>query len=81
MLLSTLLAEGLPGCALLVAPDSLGLLLPSAGRVEHSVAIPDTTALVGVTFRDQVIAFELDGAGQLSAVSSTNALLLTVGAL
>jgi len=75
--LVTLLPQGLPGCDLLVTPDVLGLRVPSGGEVSTSWSLPMTTSLVGQSFRNQVVVVEINGA--ISGLSSSNALLATIG--
>ena len=65
----------------LVTPDVLDITIPSAGLVRTQVTIPSTPALVGAQFRQQVVPFEGNPAGAVIAITSTNALLLTVGVL
>ena len=72
---------GAPGCSLLVAPALLDLLLPSNGEVEAAFLLPNDPALVSVSFSSQVVGLELSAGGALGQMTSTNALLLTVGAL
>ncbi len=79
--LSSLLPEGSPGCSQLATLDLLDVLLPSAGRVTATLPIPNAVALVGGTFHQQVAGIELDALGGLVAVTATNALALTIGAL
>jgi hypothetical protein len=67
------------GCDAHVAPDILGLLLPTAGTVRSQLFLPDTPPLVGVTFHHQLVVFELDALGGFAEVTATNALSLTVG--
>ncbi len=68
------------GCTLLVSPDLLDLHLPTAGSVQTRIAIPNTAALAGQVIREQVAPVELDALGNITAITSTNALTLTIGA-
>jgi hypothetical protein len=77
--LSTLVPQGLSGCSLLASPDELTLLLPNGGEVLTEVAIPDAQALVGIVLQQQVAVVELGAGGVVNAVTSTNALVLTIG--
>jgi hypothetical protein len=77
--IAALLAEGLPGCTLLVAPDILGLALPNAGVLDTEVFIAPTPSLVGATFYHQVTPLEIGGGGQVTGITATNGLALTVG--
>lgn len=79
--IGALLAEGLPGCDLLVSPDILGLALPNAGVLDTEVFVAPTPSLIGSTFYHQVVPIELNGAQQVSGITATNGLALTVGAL
>jgi hypothetical protein len=71
--------QGTPGCTLLVAPDSVHLLLPVAGSVQASIVLPNSIALAGQVFHQQVVPVELDAGGAITALTSTNALTLTIG--
>lgn len=75
------LPGGAPGCSLFLQPDVLGLLLPNAGVVDATVAVPANTALVGAVVRTQVVGIELSVSGSLTRLTSSNALELTIGAL
>lgn len=79
--LASALPEALPGCDLLVTPDLIGLVLPVGGTVTTSVTMPGSTALVGAQLRHQLVCFATDALGNLTTVTSSNALLLTVGAI
>jgi hypothetical protein len=68
------------GCMLLTLPELLDVQIPVAGRVQLALAIPDAAALVGAQLREQVVAAEVT-AGAITALTSTNALVLTIGAL
>jgi hypothetical protein len=76
--LSSILPQGVPGCTLFVSPTLLELYLPSAGSVSTQLAIPNTVSLAGQVFHQQVVPVEL-GAGGITALTSTNALTLTIG--
>lgn len=77
--LSNLLPQGTPGCMLLVAPDSLSLLLPIAGGVQATILLPNSTSLAGLVFHQQLVSIEADGFGDITALTSSNALTLTIG--
>ncbi len=79
--ISLLLAEGQPGCDLLVALDILGGAVPIGGVAVTQFPFADTMSLAGVVFHHQVVPFEIGPAGDVIAVTSTNALTLTIGAL
>jgi len=77
--LASLLAEGVPGCDVLVDPLALVPLTADAGVATTAIFLPNTPPLVGVAFREQMIPFELDGLGGFVAVTATNALELVAG--
>ena len=77
--LANVFVEGIPGCDVLVAPDILSLLTTTTGTATMSTSLPHTPPLVGVTFYQQMIPFELDGSGNVVAITATNALQLTAG--
>jgi hypothetical protein len=79
--IAAILPQGLPGCTALVSPDALDIVIPSAGSVTTQLAIPASGSLIGLQVRQQVVPFEADLAGGVAAVTSTNALLLTLGVL
>jgi hypothetical protein len=78
--LSSILPQGVAGCTLWVSPDLLLLCVPSAGSVTTQIAIPNAVALAGQLLRQQVVPIELDAVGNIVALTSTNALTLTIGA-
>ncbi|HZN37385.1 MAG TPA: hypothetical protein VFD82_01205 [Planctomycetota bacterium] len=78
--LSSILPQGVAGCTLWVSPDLLAVYVPSAGSVTTQIAIPHSVALAGQQLHQQVVPIELDAVGNLLALTSTNALLLTIGA-
>ena len=75
----SILPQGVPGCTLLVSPDRLDVYLPAAGIVQTQFVIPNTVALVGVVLHQQVVPLELSGTGDITALTGTNALTLTIG--
>lgn len=76
--LSVVTPLGLPGCDLETTADVLSLLVPVAGRAVITLAIPNTPAVVGLTFREQVVAIELS-ATAITAFTSSNALAALIG--
>lgn len=78
--LSSLLPLANPGCSLSVSPAFLGTSLPANGAAVLTLAVPNAMALVGQTFFDQAVVFDLSG-GAVHAITSSNALQLTIGAL
>lgn len=79
--LSNVLSQALAGCDLLVTPDHIALGIASGGEIVTTLAIPDTAALVGVTFYQQLVSFELDANANLVEVTASNALEVTIGSL
>ena len=78
--LSTILPQGIAGCSQLVSLDMLDLYLPTAGTVTTPFVIPNTLALANFVLHHQVVAVELDPLANITALTSTNALSLTIGA-
>jgi hypothetical protein len=75
----SILPQGVPGCTLLVSPDLLYVYVPAGGIVQTQLVIPNTVALAGVVFHQQVVPIELSGTGDITALTGTNALTLTIG--
>jgi hypothetical protein len=72
---------GAAGCTLLATPDIAALAPAASGIANAALAIPNAAALVGAAFEQQFLAIELDTAGNLLALRSSNALRLVIGAL
>ena len=51
----------------------------TASGVPMQVVLPNTLALVGQVIYQQVVPVELSGLGSITALTSTNALSLTIG--
>ncbi|MBL9078413.1 MAG: hypothetical protein JNL08_12960 [Planctomycetes bacterium] len=79
--LGALLAEGQPGCDLLVSLDILLTPEPGAGTVSTTFALANDPSLIGVPFYQQTFPFELDLNGAIVAVRASNALSLVIGRL
>ncbi|HEU4420030.1 MAG TPA: hypothetical protein VFT55_13940, partial [Planctomycetota bacterium] len=77
--LSLFLGEAGFGCLGYVTGDVLEIALPTAGVVTTQVVVPNLLALVGAQFHQYVVPFEFDTLGALVAVTSSNALTVTVG--
>lgn len=77
--LSLFLAEAGPACFGYVTGDVIDIVLPTAGVVTTQIAVPNQLALVGMQFHQYVVPFEFDAFGTLLAVTSSNALTVTVG--
>jgi hypothetical protein len=78
--LAAVLPQGVPGCTLHVSPDVLLATLSVTGDVPTSLSIPIAPSLIGQSFRHQVVPFELAPSGAITALTASNALLLTIGA-
>jgi hypothetical protein len=76
--LASLLPQGGAGCQLSVTPDVLVTSVPSGGSTMLHLPIPNTSALVGAIVYEQGLVAEL-GSNGLLALTSSNALTLTVG--
>lgn len=75
--LSTVVSSAVPGCVLMVQPDHLAIVPFAGGQATVSMQLPSTAALAGIVMRQQMVALDLGGA---FAATSSNALLLTLGA-
>ena len=72
-------ALGVAGCELLVTDEILLQITVANGRARSSIAIPVAASLVGAQFYHQVVGVELDASSTIIALTSTNALRLTIG--
>jgi hypothetical protein len=79
--LSLLLPTGVTGCDLRASPDWVDVGLTTNGTSTSSIMLPNTASLAGTQLHHQVVPFELDAGGNIVAVTATNALQLTLGAL
>lgn len=77
--LPSILPQGVVGCALLASPDLLDVYVPLAGSVQTQIVIPNTMALAWLVLHHQVVPIELDVVGNITAITSTNGLTLTIG--
>lgn len=78
--LSLIFSQAGAGCDLLVAPDILQAGVTTTGIAQFEIYLPNTPPLVGVTFHQQLVPFEVDPLGAWVAVTATNRLQATVGA-
>jgi hypothetical protein len=76
--LAAILPQGVAGCSLLVTPDLLDAHVPVAGTVTTQLAIPNVAALVGQSLHQQFVSLEF-AVTAITALTSTNALTLTIG--
>ncbi len=77
--LASALPQGVAGCVLRTTLDHSEVLLPQGGLATSSLPLPSTPALVGTALRHQMVPLELDGGGNLIAVTASNVLALTLG--
>lgn len=77
--LPAILPQGVAGCSLWAQPDLLSLHAASVGAAELTITLPNTATLVGQVLHQQAAVVELGGAGAIQAVTSSNALVLTIG--
>jgi hypothetical protein len=69
-----------PGCTGLTTPDVAYLRPVTAGVATSELPVPADPAIVGVQVRHQFLTLEMDGAGLLTGIASSNGLDLTFGA-
>ncbi|MFK7740783.1 MAG: hypothetical protein AB8H80_10705 [Planctomycetota bacterium] len=70
-----------PLCALYAQPDLVSVQVVASGTMETSLFLPNVSALLGVTFVDQLVAFEFAPGGVWTQTASSNALALSIGNL
>jgi hypothetical protein len=78
--LALALPQGLPGCTLYASPDVVDVLLPVAGRVDSALPLGYVPSAIGVVFFHQYVPLELDLGFNITAVTASNALQVTIGA-
>ncbi|MCR9244000.1 MAG: hypothetical protein NXI31_03140 [bacterium] len=79
--ISSLHPAGGAGCNVLVSQDASLLVLPSGGQASASLTIPYTPAFAGLDLHTQMYGIELGGSGQITLITSTNAVTGSIGAL
>lgn len=78
--LPQLVAQGVPGCNLHVAPDILQLAIAAGGTAQSELLLPSGPSIVGATFYQQMVPIEFDPlTGGWLAITATNALQLVAG--
>lgn len=77
--LSLVLPQALPGCTLFANADFLDVAVPAAGVATSALPFPVNPTLVGAAFFHQYVPLELDLAFNITGVTATNALALTIG--
>ncbi|MEO6595730.1 MAG: hypothetical protein ABIP94_13345 [Planctomycetota bacterium] len=55
--------------------------LPSNGGTDTQLSLPNAMSLTGLVSHHQVVPIEFGASGNITALSSTNALTLTIGSL
>ena len=66
-------------CNLVVSPDLVDAQLTGNGTATSLLALPDDPALVGQQFQQQMVSLAVDAALQVTNVTATNSLRMTVG--
>lgn len=79
--LALLHPQGAPGCNLLTTIDLTLQFAVVGGAATPTLAVPNAAALVGAVFQHQLIGVEVGASGSVTAVTSSNALQFTIGAL
>lgn len=69
-----------PGCLLFVDPDVATIELAVNGAAALTLSIPNDAALIGLPWRQQVVAVEF-GASGVTQLATSNGVELTIGAL
>lgn len=77
--LSSVLPQGQPGCNLNVSHDVVDFVVSNTGTATAMTSLPNTPALAGAVFHQQMIPFEVDSALSFTAITATNSLSMTVG--
>jgi hypothetical protein len=78
--LAAILPQSATGCLLLASPDLLDAHATGAGTLTTTLSLPNTVALANRLLHQQIVALETDAFGNITAATSTNALVLTLGA-
>ncbi|MBX3464044.1 MAG: hypothetical protein KF830_12800 [Planctomycetes bacterium] len=78
--LDTLLAQAVSGCLLTTSLDLHLLHVPTAGELRLALPLPSTPTLLGTSWWQQVVPFDLDAQGGITAITATNSLQLSFGA-
>jgi hypothetical protein len=78
--LSSVHPAGLPGCTLWSSFEvEFDFNFPVGGVATHTVFVPNTPALVGLTFHKQVADVELDASLGIAAIATSNGIAPMVG--
>ncbi|MCK5944611.1 MAG: hypothetical protein KAI24_21665, partial [Planctomycetes bacterium] len=68
-----------PSCELAVSPDLIDVAATFSGTATSHLPLPDDPALVGQQFQQQMVSLAVDAALQVTNVTATNSLRMTVG--
>ncbi|MFT7534097.1 MAG: hypothetical protein ACI85K_000042 [Hyphomicrobiaceae bacterium] len=77
--LSALLPQSFPGCTVFTDTVVSQLVFPVGGQAQTSLLFPIAPNSVGLSFYHQCVSLELDAQLNLTGISSTNALQVTIG--
>jgi trimeric autotransporter adhesin len=77
--LGTLLPLVPSGCSLLVAPDVLTGEVATGGSIDLRLPLPNAASLAGFALHQQLVVLELDSSLAFVQITSTNALVATLG--
>lgn len=77
--LSTLLPQAFPGCTVFTDTVVSQLVLPVGSQAQTSLAFPIAPNSVGLSFYHQYLSLEFDPQFNITGISSTNALQVTIG--
>lgn len=78
-LLSSLLPSAVPGCLLRTDPLFSNLVITQNGSTATQLSIQASSALVGMSFQQQIVELTFDIQGNISSTQTSNALQLTIG--
>jgi hypothetical protein len=76
--MASVLPQGQLGCDLLASPDILSVGTSVVGGFDSHIALPNNPSIAGLQIYHQLALFELSGSGRIQAVTTTNALALTI---
>lgn len=79
--LSWIWSNTLPGCRQLASQEAILLTPLQGGASGFSFVVPNDPVFAGVQLFHQFLQFEINGQGQLGALSASNGLELVIGAL
>lgn len=78
--LANAFSQAAPDCFLTVQPIDVRILA-AQGAFESTLTIPAQSSLTGLSLRHQAMLFDFDPQNNLTAISTSNALELTIGSL